>query len=67
MNSRITGLRVAGTLFGIFCLAHLWRLIAGLDVVIGHRHIAPTLSVAAALLAGALSLWMFKLSAEQRG
>ena len=66
MNSRRTGLQVAGTLFAIFCLIHLWRLLAKVDVVIGQRHVPFLVSVVAIVIAGALSLWMWKLAAEER-
>ena len=62
MKSRVAGLRVAGTLFALFCLVHLWRLLAGVDVLIGRHQIPPSASVFALVIAGGLSLWMWRLS-----
>jgi hypothetical protein len=65
VRSQITALRLAGTLFGIFCLVHVWRLLAGFDVVIGQHHIPAAASVFAAVVTGALSVWFWKLSFDQ--
>jgi len=63
VNSQKTGLRVAGIVFGLVCLAHIWRLIAHVDVRIGHHHHFPAwASVVGMLVAGILSIWMWMLS-----
>jgi hypothetical protein len=56
------GLRVAGLLFALFSIAHLLRLFLHLDVQIAGRAIAMWPSWVAALVAGALSIWLFSLS-----
>ena len=64
MNSPVTGLRFAGTLFALIALIHIWRLVGGFDVIIGNQHIPASVSVVGAIIAGALSLWMWKLSSK---
>ena len=62
MNSRVTGLRVAGIIFGIVCLAHIWRLVTHSAVLIAGTPIPSWPSVLGAVVAGALSIWMFRLA-----
>ena len=62
MNSQNRALRVGGFIFGIVCLAHLWRLFAHIDIQIGTYHFPTWGSVVGAIVAGTLSLWMGRLS-----
>ena len=62
MNSQTLALRVGGIIFGIVCLAHLWRLFAHIQIQIGSYLFPIWGSVAGAIVAGALSLWMWRLS-----
>ena len=62
MSSRVLGLRVAGTVFGIVCIAHIWRLLTHTAVLIGGSPISSTISVIGAIVAGALSVWMWRLA-----
>jgi hypothetical protein len=64
MNSPRAGLRVAAIIFGLVCLGHLWRLLRHLDIRMGSHDIPMWLSVVGAIIAGGLSLWMWKLSAR---
>ncbi|HEX4696289.1 MAG TPA: hypothetical protein VH254_01320 [Candidatus Udaeobacter sp.] len=65
MNSPRIGLRIASFLFGIFCLAHIMRLINHAPVVIGSYHVPMWPSVVAALVAALLSLWMWRLGSPR--
>lgn len=65
MNAQIIGLRVAGTIFGIVSLAHVWRLVTHAEVLIAGYSIPNGVSVIAFLVAGGLSVWMWKLSASK--
>jgi hypothetical protein len=65
MNSKTQGLRVASVLFGLVCLGHLWRWFAHVDVRLDSHAIPMWLSVAAAVVAGGLSLWMWRLSSAR--
>ena len=67
MKSQILGLRVAGTIFALVCLAHLWRVITRADVVIAGWQMPVWLNVVGVLIAGGLSLWMWRLSARAAG
>ena len=62
MNSRILGLRVAGTIFGLMCIAQLLRLISQAEVVIAGYQLPLWASVVAVVILGGLSLWLLKLS-----
>jgi hypothetical protein len=67
MKSQILGLRVAGTLFALVCLGHLLRIITRADVVIAGWQMPVWLNVVGVLIAGGLSLWMWRLSARAAG
>jgi len=62
MNSPTTGLRVASVIFAIFFLGHLLRLINQASVIVGSHHIPMWVSVVALIIAGLLSIWMWRLS-----
>jgi hypothetical protein len=64
MSSPRTGLRVAAIIFGLVCLGHLWRLLRHVDVRLGTHDILMWISVVGIIIAGGLSLWMWKLSAR---
>ena len=65
MNSRIVGLRVAGTIFGIMCLGQLVRLATGFEIVIAGRHLPLWPSAVAVVIVGGLSLWLWRLSCAE--
>lgn len=50
---------VAATLFFLFALIHLYRLIHPFTVIIGGHVVPIWVSVLLFLVAGLLSLWMF--------
>ena len=62
MNSQTRALRVGGIIFGIVCLAHLWRVFAHIQIQIGSYLVPIWGSVVGAIVAGGLSLWMWRLS-----
>jgi hypothetical protein len=64
MNSPKLGLRVAASIFGLVCLGHLWRLVRHVDVRLGAYDVPMWLSIAGVLIAGGLSLWLWRLSAS---
>ena len=67
MKSQILGLRVAGTVFALVCLGHLLRIITQADVIIAACQIPIWVNVVGVLIAGSLSLWMWRLSARAAG
>lgn len=68
MNSQSIGLRVAGLVFGLICLVHLWRLVFSHFTVQVGSHVIPLWgSGIGAIVAGILSIWMFRLSASRGG
>lgn len=62
MSSQSLGLRVAGTIFGLMCLAQLVRLVTQAEIRVGSHQIPLWASGVAIVVAGGLSLWLWKLS-----
>jgi len=63
MNTPQFGLRVAGTIFGLVCLAQLLRLLFGVQVVVEGKYPVPLwLSGVACVLTGLLAFWLWRLS-----
>jgi hypothetical protein len=62
MNSQMTGLKVAGFVFGLLCLAQLARLVIRPEVLVAGHHLPLWPSGLAVVILGGLSLWMWKLS-----
>lgn len=62
MKSQMMGLRVAGTVFGLVCLGHLLRLATQAEVLVGGHRMPLWLSAVGVVVAGGLSLWLWKLS-----
>jgi hypothetical protein len=60
-----SGLRAAGILFGLVMIAHLLRIFLGVDVQIGGRVMAMWPSWVAAVITGALAIWMWRLAAQR--
>jgi len=68
MKSPIMGLRVAGAVFGLMCLAQLARLVIQPEIFVAGHAVPLWPSVAAAVLLGLLSAWLWSLaSALRRG
>lgn len=65
MNSPAQGLRVASIIFGLIGLGHLGRLLARIPVHLGNYAIPMWPSVIALIVAGALSIWMWRLSSHR--
>jgi len=62
MNSQILGLKVAGVVFGLMCLAQLVRLVMRPEVLVAGNQLPLWPSGLALVFLGGLSLWMWKLS-----
>lgn len=62
MNSQILGLKVAGIVFGLLCLAQLLRLVLRPEVLVAGNQVPLWPSGLAVAILGGLSLWMWKLS-----
>lgn len=62
MNLQVLGLRVAGVIFGLMCLAQLLRLVINPEIVVAGHQVPLWPSVLASVVLGGLSLWMWKLS-----
>jgi hypothetical protein len=64
MSSPRTGLRIAAAIFAIFAVGHLLRLLTHASVLIGTHQIPMVASVVALIIAGGLSVWMWRLSGQ---
>ena len=62
MNSPIFGLRVAGTVFALVCIAQMIRLLTHTEVLVNDYALPLWPSAFAFIIAGGLSLWMWQLS-----
>jgi hypothetical protein len=62
MKSQVVGLRVSSAIFGLVCIVHLVRLLAGFDITVGSHHIGPVTSLVAIVVTGALSIWLGRLA-----
>jgi hypothetical protein len=62
MTGQRFGLKVAGLLFAIFCVAHIVRLVSQVDIQIAGRVIPLWPSAVAAIFAAALSIWFLTLA-----
>lgn len=62
MNSQILGLKVAGFVFGLLCLAQLLRLVLRPEVLVAGNQLPLWPSGLAVVILGGLSLWMWKLA-----
>ncbi len=65
MNSQTLGLRLSGTIFAVVCVAHLWRLFRHSDIIIGGYAMPMWASVVGLIIAGIMSIWMFRISATR--
>lgn len=66
MNSTIVALKVAGTLFAVVALVHAWRVVKAIEVTVGGQQLPMSISVIGAVVAGGLSMWMWKLASARR-
>lgn len=62
MSSQAIGLRIASVVFAIFAIGHVVRLIKQADVVFGTMHVPMWVSGVALIVAGLLSVWLWRLS-----
>jgi hypothetical protein len=62
MNSRILGLRIAGSVFALVSLAQLLRLVMQLEIIAGGHRIPLWPSGIAFVITGFLSVWLWNLS-----
>lgn len=56
-------LSISGTVFALVALAHLLRLVAGWELVIGEWQAPGWVSLVGMLVPGALAGWAFRLAA----
>jgi hypothetical protein len=66
MNSQTTGLYVAALIFAIVALGHGVRLLTQAKVIIGIYAVPMGISWAALIVAGALSIWLWRLASARR-
>lgn len=59
-------LYVAGTIFGAVALVHLYRIFNHFNLVVGNTEIPTNVNIVAAIVFGALSLWMFSSACCKR-
>jgi len=62
MNSQKTGLQVAAVIFAVFAIVHIVRLVKHISVAVGNFQVPLAVSWVALIVAGVLSIWMWRLS-----
>jgi hypothetical protein len=62
MNSQMTGLRVAGSVFGLMAVAQLLRLILQPIVIVAGHTVPLWPSILAFLILASLCLWLLNLT-----
>jgi hypothetical protein len=53
---------IAALIFALIALAHAYRLLTHFQIVIGRHHIPESISIAAIVITGALSIGLFRES-----
>lgn len=64
MRSQIVGLRIAAIIFELVFLAHLFRVLTRVDVLVAGHEVPVWANVVGAVISGALGWWMWKLSGQ---
>ena len=62
MNSQTVGLRVAGIIFGLVAVAQLLRLVTQVEVLVAGHAVPLWPNAVALVIAGGLSVWLWRLS-----
>lgn len=57
--SKVAPLCVAGIIFGLVALVHLYRLFDHFNLVVGTTEIPVWANIVGVIVAGGLSIWMF--------
>ena len=65
INSKILGLRVAGSIFGIVAVLHFLRVVTGLPVVIAGWMLPIWVNVLGFAGSGLLCVWLWLLSVSR--
>ena len=65
MNSQMTALRIAGAIFALFALGHVWRFVTDGEVVVGGYTLPVWPSGLLAIVALGLSIWMWRLASRR--
>jgi membrane protein implicated in regulation of membrane protease activity len=65
INSKILGLRVAGSIFGIVAILHLLRVVTGVSVVIAGWMLPAWVNVLGFAATSALSIGLWALSMKK--
>jgi hypothetical protein len=65
MNSQITALRIAGAIFALFALGHVWRFVTQTKVVVGGYTVPLWPSGLLAIVALGLSIWTWRLASRR--
>jgi hypothetical protein len=66
MNSQTTGLYVAALVFAVVALGHAVRLLTHSKVVIATHSVPMGISWAGLIIAGGLSIWLWRLASVRR-
>jgi hypothetical protein len=62
MKTQIIGLRISSAIFGLVCLAHIARVVARIEIVIGHYRLGFMPSWVCIIVTGWLCIWFSQLA-----
>ena len=59
-------LYTSGAIFAAVAVAHLVRLVAGIEIIVGDKVVPVHLSIFGAIIAGLLAIWMLVAARRRR-
>jgi hypothetical protein len=65
MNTKIVGLRVAGTIFGFVAIAHILRITSGVSVIVAGWNIPLWINIIGFIGTAFLCVWLWLLSVSR--
>jgi len=65
INTKIVGLRVAGTIFGFVAIVHIIRIASGVSVIIADWNMPSWINIIGFIATAFLCVWLWLLSVSR--
>jgi uncharacterized membrane protein YecN with MAPEG domain len=62
MRNQAVGLRISSVIFALVCLAHIARVVARTEIIIGHHRVGFIPSWICIIVTGWLCIWLAQLA-----